>query len=112
MDVKEKTALKKKKRKLIKKKSVLYIIGAIVIIYFVYILISQQVSIGSKNKEIKALQSEIDQASAETEKLQKQVDNLQDPEYIEKIAREKLGLVRPNERVYVDANKSEDNSGK
>ena len=34
---------------------------------------------------------------------------MEDPEYIERIAREKLGLVRPNERVFVDANKSDSN---
>ncbi|MBO5364889.1 MAG: septum formation initiator family protein, partial [Clostridia bacterium] len=49
-------------------------------------------------------------AEQQTEKLEKELENLNDPEYLEKIAREKLGLVRPNERVFVDANQSEVNS--
>ena len=44
-------------------------------------------------------------------KLEAELENLNDPAYLEKIAREKLGLVRPNERVFVDANKSETNTG-
>ena len=35
------------------------------------------------------------------------MENLDDPEYLEKVAREKLGLIRPNERVFIDTNKDE-----
>jgi cell division protein FtsB len=38
---------------------------------------------------------------ADTARLTAEVDRLRtDPEYIEQIAREKLGLVKPGERVY------------
>ncbi|MBE5040254.1 FtsB family cell division protein [Ructibacterium gallinarum] len=80
-------------------------------VYFVYIMIWQQVTISRKNKEINALEEKISAANQQTEELQQQLDHLNDPEYLEQIAREKLGLVRPNERVFVDANKSEANQG-
>lgn len=80
--------------------------------YFIYVMIWQQVMISNKNEEIEALSKNIEQATQESERLRQEVENLSDPEYIERIARETLGLVRPNERVFVDSNKSEDNTGR
>ena len=79
-------------------------------IYFVYIMIWQQITISRKDNEIKALEEQITAATQQTEKLQQELDNLNDPEYLEKIAREKLNLVLPNERIFVDANKSNSNN--
>ncbi|MBR5152587.1 MAG: septum formation initiator family protein [Clostridia bacterium] len=79
-------------------------------LYFVYIIIWQQISLTRKGNQIDELQAEIEQATAQTEKLEQELENLNDPAYLEKIAREKLGLVRPNERVFVDANKSQSNT--
>lgn len=106
LDIKEKV---KKKNK---KKLIIIIICVVIGIYFAYTLISQQISLSKKNNEIENLQSQINSANEETKKLQTELDNFNNPEYIERIAREKLGLVRPNERVFIDQNKSEDNSGK
>lgn len=98
---------KTKKRKLDKKRFGIVIAVTAFALYFVYIMIWQQVMISEKNGEIKALEEKIDQANQQTEVLQKELENLDDPAYLEKIARERLGLVRPNERVFVDANKDE-----
>lgn len=78
-------------------------------IYFVYTIVSQQVTINQKSKEIETLQSKVDAAEEESKRLEQEIESLNDPEYLERIAREKLGLVRPNERVFIDSNKSEDN---
>lgn len=109
----KKTAKKGKgsHRKLDIKKLIAIVACGVVVFYFAYTLVSQQVSINRKNAEIQALESQVQEAESKAEKLNEEVENLQDPEYIEKIAREKLGLVRPNERVFVDSNKSESNSG-
>lgn len=85
---------------------------AVVAISLVWTLVSQQFVISTKSKEIDALESKIQEAELQSEKLRQEVDNLQNPEYIERIAREQLGLVRPNERVFVDSNKSEENNSK
>ncbi len=80
------------------------------VLYFVYVLISQQISISAKNREIQALEEEIQAATGRTEALQAELEHMNDPEYLERVAREKLGLIRPNERVFVDANKSQANT--
>lgn len=100
-----------KKQKLNIKRTALVAAVAAFMIYFVYAMIAQQITLSNKNKEIRSLEEQVSAANTETERLQKELDNLEDPEYLERIAREKLGLVRPNERVIVDANKSKANSG-
>ncbi|MBQ2615037.1 MAG: septum formation initiator family protein [Clostridia bacterium] len=78
--------------------------------YFCYTMIWQQVALNRKSREIDALNAQIEEATRQTEQLEAELENLNDPAYLEKVAREKLGLVRPNERVFVDANKSEANT--
>lgn len=97
------------KRNLNIKKLTIVAVAVVIAVNFVYVLIWQQVAITQKDREIEALKGRIATATEESERLSQEVENLNDPEYLEKIAREKLGLVRPNERVFVDSNKSEDN---
>ena len=106
--VKESAQSKKAgKRKLDKKRLGIVIVVTAFALYFTYIMIWQQVMISKKNGEIKDLEEKINQANQQTEVLQNELDNLDDPAYLEKIARERLGLVRPNERVFIDVNKDE-----
>ena len=96
-----------KKIKVDKKRLGTVIVVTVFVLYFIYIMIWQQVMISQKNKELKDLEEKINSANQRTEELEKELGNLDDPAYLEKVAREKLGLVRPNERVFVDANKDE-----
>lgn len=101
----------KPKRKLNPQKALIAAAVLVFAVYFLYIMIWQQITLSGKNKKIEELEAQVQTASEKTEELEAELENLNDPEYLEKIAREKLGLVRPNERVFVDANKSESNSG-
>jgi cell division protein FtsB len=52
------------------------------------------------NKEVETLEREVGALRAEAARLTADVDRLRtDPDYIEEIARERLGLVKPGERV-------------
>ncbi len=103
------TSETKKKAKLNPKRFAVAMIVIIFAVYFIYVMIWQQVMLSRKNKEIDALEEQITAATQQAEELEKELENLNDPEYLERIAREKLGLVRPNERVFVDVNQSEVN---
>ena len=51
-------------------------------------------------KEVETLEREVGALRVETARLTADVDRLRtDPDYIEQIAREKLGLIKPGERV-------------
>lgn len=55
---------------------------------------SQQSMIRAEQRKLVVLQSE-------NQKLNERLARLQDPEYVEKLAREELGLVKPGEVAYV-----------
>ncbi len=53
-------------------------------------------------KDVNALQYEISTLESETDQLREEEELLKkkDPEYLQKIAREKYGLVKPGEKIY------------
>ena len=90
--------------KVIKKiyKKVLF---AIIACYVISIFISQQTTLSTYKTEISKYEQEIEDAKEEKQELIAMKDNVNSEEYIEKIAREKLGMYLPNERVYIDIGK-------
>ena len=74
-------------------------------IYIISIFISQQQLLNTYQKEIGKYETQKQEAEETKESLVAMKDNVNSPEYIEEIAREKLGLYLPNERVYIDIGK-------
>lgn len=90
--------------KIIKKiyKKLLFVV---LIGYVACIFISQQQTLNTYNKEVNKYKEEIKEASEKKESLIAMKDNVNLPEYIEQIAREKLDMYLPNERVFIDIGK-------
>lgn len=84
------------------KTSIGIVILLIIFLYFSYIAVNQQKIIYAKNLELSRLEDKIAGEQLINEELKKQSEMIQSDEYVEKIAREKLGMVKKNERVYVD----------
>ena len=80
----------------------------IALIVWIVMLIKQQISIVQYKDDLKNLSSKIEVAENELnqnkEKLEQEKKNIKSIDYIEKLAREKLGMYLQNERVYVDSN--------
>ncbi len=74
-------------------------------LYVISIFISQQQLLNTYQKEIGKYEDEKQEAEETKESLVAMKDNVNSPEYIEEIAREKLGMYLPNERVYIDIGK-------
>ena len=74
-------------------------------IYVVYTLVSQQKLLNAYAKEDKDYRNQIEQANQIKEELSETLQSLNSTEYIEQIARDKLGMYLPNERVYIDISK-------
>ena len=81
------------------------ILVLIFIIYFVYTIIAQQKTLNTYAQEKDKCNEDIEVAQEEQEELQEMKENINSDEYIEQIAREKLGMYYPNERVYIDIEK-------
>ena len=92
-----------------KKNKFLIPIFFIALIIWRVVLIRQQKNIIQYQKEIKELSAKINVAQDELDQykqnLEEEINKSNSPEYIEKVAREKLGMYLQNERVYVDSNK-------
>ena len=73
--------------------------------YAVFVFISQQNTLNAYNKEVSKYKKEIEEAKETKESLISMKDNINSPEYIEEIARDKLGMYLPNERVFIDVGK-------
>lgn len=90
--------------KIIKKiyKKILFIL---LIGYVMCIFVSQQQTLSAYQQEVGKYEGEIEKAKETKESLMAMKDNVNSPEYIEEIAREKLSMYLPNERVYIDIGK-------
>ncbi len=73
--------------------------------YVICIFVSQQQTLNRYKKEVKEYDVQIEEAEETKQSLLEMKENVNSPEYIEKIAREKLGMYLPNERVYIDIGK-------
>ncbi len=75
------------------------------IFYFIYIFSTQQQKLDSYCKDKKYYESQIEDLKAKKEELLEIKENVNSVEYIEEMAREKLDMYLPNERVYIDMGK-------
>lgn len=73
-----------------------------VLLYFIYVCVTQQQSMAMYEREAENYKEKISTAQKENEKLQYIKNHVDSTEYIEDVAREKLGMYLPNERVYID----------
>ncbi len=81
------------------------LIIAIFLIYFVVTIISQQKTLNQYKAEARTYSSQLKSATEVNTELQKTKSNVNSTEYIEEVAREKLDMYLPNERVYIDMEK-------
>ncbi len=73
-----------------------------VCVYVVFTLVNQRITLSKKHQTILEEQEKIAEATIEQQKLEDELEKASTDEYLEGIAREKLGLVKANERVFID----------
>ena len=99
--VKEKKKIRKRKQGI----NVIQVISVLFIIYFVYTLYDQQIKINKYDSQIEMYEADIKNKNNLVQYYKEQNKNIQSDEYIESVAREKLGYVKPYEKIFVDANR-------
>lgn len=77
----------------------------LIILYVSITFINQQKSINAYNNEQENLRNKIKVQKEYNQSLLATKENISSPEYIEELAREKLDMYLPNEKVYIDVNK-------
>ena len=71
-------------------------------VYALYTIISLQVQIRNKRIELSDLTDTVEQQELKNAEIEAIIENADDPEYIAKVARDKLGYVTPGEKVFVN----------
>lgn len=96
--------LTKKKRKVnISVGGLLKVCGVLfVCIYAAVVFVQQQLTLAKCDEVAKDYEEKIAAAKLEQQKLSDELEKAGTDEYLERIAREQLGLVKANERVFVD----------
>ena len=87
----------KKKKELFKK--------SLIICAFIYVaitLFNQQKALSTYNQDTADLQAKLDQETAYKQQLEDKKNSVNSLEFIEQMAREKLDMYLPNEKVFVD----------
>ena len=76
-----------------------------IVIYVIYTFFSQQKSLNMYKADEDHYLEQISQEEEKKEKLNETKANINSKDYIEEIARDKLNMYLPNEKVYIDINK-------
>ena len=75
-----------------------------IIVYAGITLVSLKMQVSDARETRDALQSQVDGVLQTNTELQYAIDHSTDPDTIEDIARSKLGLVKPGEKIFYDVN--------
>ncbi len=79
------------------------VLATAILVYFGFTFVQQEIRIHDLKNTAINISEEITQQQQEQEKIQNQMNEQSELERIEKVARDKLGFLRGNERVFVDS---------
>ncbi|CDF59095.1 FtsB family cell division protein [Thermobrachium celere] len=88
-----------------KKKRKKQIFRLLIVIFFVAILIKQQIIIVRLNKDIKSCNEALNKVKSQNLQLKEELKISKRIDYIERLARQKLRLIKPGEILFIDKNK-------
>ena len=86
-----------KKKKLYKKLLII-----LVLTYAIFTIVNQQKVLNQYSENSKQLATKIEEQEAYNDELIAEKENVNSKEFIEQMAREKLEMYYPNEKIYVD----------
>lgn len=88
-----------------KNKIIRNIIIFIILIYVIFTLINQQKILNQYTKSTQELAQSVEKEKQNKEELSKKKEDVNSLEFIEEMAREKLDMYHPNEKVFIDQGK-------
>jgi len=100
------------KSKTKKRFKISYFFILILVVYLGITFFKQQSMIKALEIEKAQKQKEIEKLNSEIADIEEKLEYSDSLEYIEKMAREELKMVKPDEMIFVDINKSKEKTGK
>ncbi|HPT78393.1 MAG TPA: septum formation initiator family protein [Candidatus Atribacteria bacterium] len=92
----------KQKRKYVLKMRAKIMLVLLLLGYFLFVMAEQEIALSRQRADIDSLVQRIEQAQYDNEVLKRQIEYTKTPEYIEKIARSRLGWVKDNEIIFIE----------
>ncbi|SHF06940.1 MULTISPECIES: FtsB family cell division protein [Caloramator] len=89
--------MKKKKKKVL--------LRILVFLFFGLVMVKQQIIIFRLNKDIKAYNEVLNKVKTQNLELKEELKISERADYIERLARQKLRLIKPGEILFIDKNK-------
>lgn len=71
-------------------------------VYLVVTFVSGQMQVAQKQRELAELDAMVERQAEQNAELERLMESGDEDAYVERVAREKLGYARPDERVFVD----------
>ena len=88
-----------------KNKIIRNIIIFIILIYVIFTLINQQKILNQYSESTQELAQSVEEEKQNRDELAKKKEDVNSLEFIEEMAREKLDMYHPNEKVFIDQGK-------
>lgn len=88
-----------------KNKIIRNIIIFIILIYVIFTLINQQKILNQYSESTQELAQSVEEEKQNRDELSKKKEDVNSLEFIEEMAREKLDMYHPNEKVFIDQGK-------
>lgn len=85
-----------------RRRKIVLLVCFAICVYFVISILSIQIDIYKEKQKLNDLRGRIGDVQLENDELSRIVNGAGEAEYIERIAREKLGYAAPDERVFED----------
>lgn len=92
-----------------KRMSLKNVVVIILISIFIISYIRQEITMNKIQKDIQAKQTQLNELKDKNKKLQNEVSQSSTDEYIEKMARERLGMIKEGEKVITNSDSPQDN---
>lgn len=92
----------KRKRKYVLKMRAKIILVLLLLGYFLFVMAEQEMELNRQQADIDSLVQRIEQTQYDNEMLKRQIEYTRTPEYIEQIARSRLGWVKDNEIIFIE----------
>jgi len=101
--------IKSKKRK--KRFKIRHLLGILLAVYIVYVLVAQQIAINQAHVKEIDIKNDIEKLIEENQQIEADLEKARDDQYLEKLARERLGLIKPGEIMFIDVNYKDRETG-
>ncbi len=88
-------------KKFIYKNKIILLISVVLLVYMSYVLIRQEIKYQELLTDRDEYTSQIDELMVTISELNDMINEISTPAYIEKMAREKLQMVKPDEIIYI-----------